>query len=148
MVDAPAGETSLLRAAEAQERVRSVNAAAAVWIEQAPSSPNELGTLVRAVGPIDQEVRHALLPDSYDRVTPRVFAVIVSSLIDELVALPDLPFEAPTPDTETPTVDTPTDPATNAVVVEARPDLDRRIIGGYFTPFVGTSLKWRGRDSE
>jgi hypothetical protein len=75
----PAGEQRLDRAAAAQRTAIAHNADVGVWIDDDE---------VWAVLADGRDVRHAPLPDG---ATPRVFAAIATSLVDELLAPPVVP---------------------------------------------------------
>jgi hypothetical protein len=81
---APAGALRLDRAAAAQHAALSFNADAALWIDQEPDS-----TEVCAVSADGRYFRHAPLPVG-EGDTPRMFAAIGTSLLDELLT-PDAP---------------------------------------------------------
>ena len=72
----PEGELWLDRAAEAQRAAMAANADAAVWID---------GDELSVVSADGRTFRHAPLGDE----SPRVFAAIATSLIDEMVAPPE-----------------------------------------------------------
>jgi len=91
-LDAPAGETPLARAAEAQRAARFAGAEAALWVESAPSSQGS-GATLRAVTPDDTEAsRFAPLPAPLGDVDPRTFSVVGGSLVHELVSPPEEPI--------------------------------------------------------
>lgn len=161
--EAPSGETAIARAAAAQQTAQSLGAAAAIWIEQAPATAGSMGTLVRAVGSDSQEVRHALLASRYDVLVPRVFAVVASSLIDELTSPPELPYAMSIPSEEradatvveeevAPTgpdqdsAEQPEPPELQAAIEAEGPQLRPVIFGFDFVPYLGLSLRWRGQE--
>jgi len=82
---APDGGLRLDRAAAAQRAAISSNADAALWIDSAPDA-----TEVCAVSADGRFFRHAPLPVG-EGDTPRMFAAIATSLLDELMAPPDAP---------------------------------------------------------
>jgi hypothetical protein len=82
---APAGALRLDRAAAAQHAALSFNADAALWIDQEADS-----TEVCAVSADGRFFRHAPLPIG-EGDTPRMFAAIGTSLLDELIQPPDAP---------------------------------------------------------
>jgi hypothetical protein len=151
----PEGVTAIARAAEAQERATEAGACAAIWLEQAPASVGRLGTLVRAVAAGGAEVRHALLPTPTGEISPRVFAVVAASLIDELVSPPELPVAQPLPgepeDTRAGTQ--PSEelvavvvPEVPAVAVEQAGQLRTLVAGVDFLPYLGFSTRHRGQE--
>ncbi len=73
---APQGALRLDRAALAQRSTVDQNAAAAVWIDQEPAE-------VCVVSADGRQFRHAPLPA--DAASPRVFAAIAASLLDEVL---------------------------------------------------------------
>ncbi len=83
----PSGETRLARAAAAQETTRARGARSALFVER--STPED-GAMIRAVTATGESIRHAPLPAPMDQVRPRVFAVVASSLLDELSAPPQV----------------------------------------------------------
>jgi hypothetical protein len=80
---APEGALRLDRAAVVQRSAMDARAVAGVWIEQEPG--NAEVCVVSADGHV---FRHAPLP--IDAGTPRVFAAIATSLLDELLAPQDM----------------------------------------------------------
>jgi len=116
-----------------------------------------MGTLVRAVSARSADVRHALLPADTNEVSPRVFAVVAGSLIDELARPPRLPVSEPLP--ETPTIEpsseetpTPEEPETTAALPatpppeDEEPELIHAPVAVDLTPYIGSSLAYRGRE--
>jgi hypothetical protein len=79
----PDGALRLDRAAAAQHAAVQFNADAALWIDSQPD-----GTEVCAVSADGRFFRHAPLPVG-EGDTPRMFATIATSLLDELLAPPD-----------------------------------------------------------
>jgi hypothetical protein len=75
--ESPAGALRLDRAATAQRVAMSVNAEAGVWID---------GGEIWVVSADGRYVRHAPLPSD---ASPRVFAAIAASLLDELLVPPE-----------------------------------------------------------
>jgi hypothetical protein len=83
---APLGALRLDRAATAQRAAVFASADAAVWIDY------EAGEIeVCAVSADGRSFRHAPLPAAPD--TPRVFAAIAASLVDELIVPPEGPLQ-------------------------------------------------------
>ena len=104
----PAGEQRLDRAAAAQRTAIADNADIGVWIDD-----NE----VWAVLADGRDVRHAPLPAD---ATPRVFAAIATSLVDELVQPPVAPpaiVDVHVEVTPAPAVAAAAPPATTAIAV-------------------------------
>lgn len=81
----PDGNLRLDRAAAAQHAAVQFNADAALWIDSAPDA-----TEVCAVSADGRFFRHAPLPVG-EGDTPRMFAAIATSLLDELLVPPDAP---------------------------------------------------------
>ncbi len=81
----PDGNLRLDRAAAAQHAAVQFNADAALWIDSEPDA-----TEVCAVSADGRFFRHAPLPVG-EGDTPRMFAAIATSLLDELLAPPDAP---------------------------------------------------------
>jgi hypothetical protein len=79
---APFGALRLDRAASAQRAAVELQADAAVWIDEERGAPE-----VCAVSADGRQFRHAPLPP--DDSSPRVFAAIAASLVDELIAPPE-----------------------------------------------------------
>jgi hypothetical protein len=79
----PEGNLRLDRAAAAQHAAVQFNADAALWIDSQPD-----GTEVCAVSADGRFFRHSPLPVG-EGDTPRMFATIATSLLDELLAPPD-----------------------------------------------------------
>ncbi|MEM9068176.1 MAG: hypothetical protein AAGE52_06700 [Myxococcota bacterium] len=77
---APSGVTSLERASEAQRLARESGARVTMWVEEGP----EGGALLRAVEVDGDAPRHAPLPATVDQIEARTFAVVASSLVDEI----------------------------------------------------------------
>jgi hypothetical protein len=84
VVPAPEGALRLDRAAVAQREAMSAQAIAGVWIEQEPGE-----TEVCVVSSDGHVFRHAPLP--IEDASPRVFAAIATSLLDEVLAPPAEP---------------------------------------------------------
>jgi hypothetical protein len=81
----PAGALRLDRAAAAQRAAVDAQASAAVWLDE---SERDAGMVdVCAVSADGRYFRHAPLPR--DEASPRVFAAIATSLLDELLAPPE-----------------------------------------------------------
>jgi hypothetical protein len=81
----PAGPLRLDRAAAAQHAAVQLGADAAVWIDR-----EDAATDVCVVSADGRQFRRAPLPPDVD--SPRAFAAIAASLLDELIATPDLPL--------------------------------------------------------
>lgn len=79
----PSGETALQRASSAQSMGNAAGARATVWLE---TSSEETGRAVsvRVLEAGRDEARHAPLSAPVDVVSPRVFAAVVGSLLDEI----------------------------------------------------------------
>jgi hypothetical protein len=81
---APDGTLRLDRAANVQRTTRASNADAGIWIEQEPGAAE-----VYVVSSDGQQFRHAPLPADAAGVSPRMFAAITTSLLDEILAPPE-----------------------------------------------------------
>jgi len=81
---APAGETPLQRASEAQQAATRAGARATIWVETGP----EGGAMIRVVEAEGEVLRHAPLPAPLGTIEGRTFATVVASLLDELEAPP------------------------------------------------------------
>ena len=81
----PAGALRLDRAAAAQRAAIEARATAAVWLDDSESQAGMVD--VCAVSSDGRYFRHAPLPR--DEASPRVFAAIATSLLDELLAPPE-----------------------------------------------------------
>jgi hypothetical protein len=82
LVSAPSGQLRLDRAASAQRAALEASADAAVWIDFEGLETIE----VCALSADGQHFRHAPITE----VSPRIFAAVATSLLDELVAPPEL----------------------------------------------------------
>lgn len=87
-----AGETAETRQQAAQARAEAAHAHATLWLEESQ---------VHALS-VDGNHRYAVLPRPASRISPRVFAVLAMSALDELnIVVPDVPVaSAPEPSAE------------------------------------------------
>ena len=76
----PQGVTPIERASSAQRAAREAGARVAMWVEAGP----EGGALLRAVEVDGESTRHAPLPAPVVAIEARTFAVVASSLVDEI----------------------------------------------------------------
>ena len=134
---APGGHLRLDRAAAAQRAAVAAGADAAIWIDLDDGT-----TDVCAVSSDGRYFRHAPI----DEVSPRMFAAIATSLLDELLAPPELGINvdvhvnvAPTPPTVVATITPQPDvvAAAPVIAVEQPVHHDRTLfeLGAMLTPF-------------
>ena len=87
VVPAPAGDTALIRASNAQQSVRQTGVNSAIYVETTEPAG---ASVVHAIGPNESHSRHAPLPAKISTVKPRVFAVVSGSLLEELETPPKI----------------------------------------------------------